>query len=186
MSFMSNRQECVKKACKWTGSMYECALVKVDSIQSDYVCPKCGGREFYILPEPVRNDRVDHANELIRLIASCGREFFRNGETIAHMEIDKRGKVWFVDQYTCRRIYTHYSGRWRGFNHGGTMRRLIERLRDYITKEKKLNPFIIAPRCSNKDDSNIWGYEPSEAQALRAEAWIIPMFEVTEEQEKAL
>ena len=176
MSFMNDRQECVKKACKWTGAMTECAKKEIDSWSSEYVCPKCGGNEFYILPEPIQNDRVDHANELIRLIASCGREFFRNGETVAHMEIDKHGKIWFVDDYTRRRIYTHYSGRWRGFSHGGTMRDLIKELRDYISKGKTLNPRIIASKGFYEDGSNIWGYEPSEAEALRKAAWKLPMF----------
>lgn len=181
MSFMSDRQECVKKACKWTGTINECSKKEIDSWSSEHVCPKCGGNEFYILPEPIQNDRVDHANELIKLIASCGRKFFRHGETIASMEIDKNGKIWFVDEYTRRRIYTHYRGDWRGFNHGGTMRRLIEVLRDYISKGDMLNPRIIAPIDFYKDGSNLWGYELNEAETLRQAAWKLPMFPQAEE-----
>lgn len=177
MSVFTKRLQCSKKHCKWTGQLSE--MNKQNRL---FICPKCGNGAMKDIPDSVQNDRVEHANELIRLIASCGREFFRHGETIAHMEIDKRGKVWFVDQYTCSRIYTHYSGRWRGFNHGGTMRRLIEALRDYITKGDMLNPRIIAPIDFYKDGSNLWGYEPSEAEALRQAAWKLPMFSQTEEQ----
>jgi hypothetical protein len=186
MSFMNERQECVKKACKWTGTMNECAKKEIDSWSSEHVCLKCGGNDFYFLPEPIKNDRVEHANELIRLIASCGREFFRNGETVAHMEIDKRGKVWFVDEFTRCRIYTHYRGDWRGFNNGGTMRNLVVALRNYITKSEKLNPRVIAPKRFYEDGSNIWGYEPSEAEALRQSAWKLPMFPQAEEQGEIL
>lgn len=179
---MNERQECCRKACRWTGSLQECKQVQVDSIQSDYVCPKCGGSEFYRLPEPIEHDRVNHANELIQLIANHGRKFFRQGKTIAHMEIDKQGKVWFVDDFSRCRVYTHYRGDWRGFSHGGTMRSLIINLRKYITKGQTLNPLILAPNCFHKDGSNIWGYEPSEAEKLRQAAWKLPMFPPIEEQ----
>tara|TARA_R110001606_G_scaffold8453_3_gene37202 strand:+ start:5382 stop:5849 length:468 start_codon:yes stop_codon:yes gene_type:complete len=146
-----------------------------------FICPKCGNGAMKDIADSVQNDRVEHANELIRLIASCGREFFRHGETVAHMEIDQRGKVWFVDEYTRRRIYTHYRDDWRGFNHGGTLRNLIEDLRDYISKGETLNPLVITPKRL-RDHSNIWGYEPSEAEALRQAAWKLPMFPQAEEQ----
>lgn len=177
MSVFTNRLQCSKKHCKWTGQLSE--MNKQNGL---FICPECGNGAMKDIPDSVQNERVEHANELIRLIASCGREFFRKGETVAHLEIDKHGKVWFVDDYSRCRIYTHYRYDWRGFSHGGTMRRLIERLRDYITKGEKLTSFIIAPRCSNKDGSNIWGYEPSAAETLRQAAWQLPMFSQAKEQ----
>jgi len=72
-------------------------------------------------------------NAIIYEVATTGRRFFSHASNISYLELDARGRVWFVDSYTERRIYTHYSQRWRGFTNGGTMRALVQTMRDFIT-----------------------------------------------------
>ncbi|WKL14220.1 hypothetical protein QYQ99_17590 [Comamonas testosteroni] len=120
-------------------------------------------------------ERLGHANALIKVISSHGRRFFYNAEagTTGSLELDARGRVWWIDDYRGARIYTAYQGRWRGFSHGGTMRDLICALREYIQRGELLHPEYIAPAMSYGD---MWGYGAEAAKAIRAEAHKLPMF----------
>ena len=83
---------------------------------------------------------------MLAAIACCGRQFFRNADDnfVSRFELDARGRVWLIDHYSKRRIYTHDErGRWRGFSNGGTLRALICDLRDYITKGAHLHPGVL-------------------------------------------
>ena len=85
-------------------------------------------------------DRLRAANEFIAVIAGCGRNFFRHKERIAHLELSDTGRVFFIDDYTEKRIYTHLSGRrWKDFSHGGTLKRFIECLREFVKRDEKMN-----------------------------------------------
>ena len=84
--------------------------------------------------------RLDNVNEFIQIIASCGRKFFSHKGTVSTMELDERGRIWFIDYYTNQRIYTHYKHEWRGFTSGGTLRRLVELFREHIKKGAHMNP----------------------------------------------
>lgn len=174
---MTERFECTKRHCKWTGAEEEKLQIPEGSQTGwrDLVCPTCHGKEFYLLPAPTKNERVNHANELIKLISTYGRKFFKDGDYTASLEIDKNGKIWFLDSYTRRRIYTHYSGDWRGFSSGGTLRNLIIMMRDYIRSGRTLPLYYIAPLRNRDDGSNIWGYEQSEANKLRDKAILLPI-----------
>jgi hypothetical protein len=171
---MKERLECSKRQCRWTGT-YATAGRRKDGGMMTYTCPTCGCDSFYDLPQPIITERVEHANELIKVIASHGRKFFDYKGDIATLELDKNGKVWFVDEYTKCRIYTHYSRRWSGFNHGGTLRGLVEAMRDYITKGKCLPIGWIAPIRCNPENGDIWGYGKDAAAAVRAEAAKLPI-----------
>lgn len=104
-----------------------------------------------------KSERAEIANQLVSAISACGRRFFAHDDRTARFEVDPRGRVWFIDAYSQRRIYTHYRYEWRGFTNGGTLRELIERLRDYIrTGERQrlnLGPW---PQCYC--DGDLWGY----------------------------
>ena len=124
-------------------------------------------------------ERTEHANALIKIISQHGRRFFWNekAQRVASFELDGRGRVWFIDDYNGKRIYTHPTGfgsRWRGFSHGGTLRALIEALREYITHGTQLHPEYIAPERMNPG-SNIWGYSTEEALAVRETAFKMPV-----------
>lgn len=124
-----------------------------------------------------KQQRVEHANQLIDVIATHGRRFFYRQESgrVARLELDARGRVWLIDEYSGARIYTHdtpFGNNWRGFSHGGTMRGLIERMRDYITSGVPLNSGCIAPPMSYGD---MWGYGEDAAAAVRAAAAALPI-----------
>lgn len=103
-------------------------------------------------------ERLDRANELLDVISSCGRKFFKHKGFVASLELSESKRVFFIDQYTKKRIYTHrYDARWKGFTNGGTMKRFIEALRDFIKKGELLNLHYFT---DNKEDwcPHPWGY----------------------------
>lgn len=106
-----------------------------------------------------KQDRVEKANQLLSIIASCGRNFFKHGGQVSFFRLDQHGRVWFVDAYTGRPIYTHYTkGRWIGFSEGGTLRDVVIRLRDFITIGKQLGK-TFGPFPDWYSDGDPWGYE---------------------------
>jgi hypothetical protein len=126
-----------------------------------------------------KQTRTEHANELIRVIAKHGRRFFYNAQhdRTARLEVDERGKVWFHDDYSGKRIYTHKSGfssRWKGFSHGGTLRSLVEAMRDYICTGQTLPPGWIGLE-RHFTVGNVWGYAAADMAACRAEALVLPI-----------
>lgn len=93
------------------------------------------------------------------------------------MEVDQRGKIWLIQDYSSRRIFTHktnWGGRWRGFNHGGPLRSLVEGFRDYIRSSDSLPLGYLGPE--RFDASNIWGYDIEGIRAVREQAGARPVF----------
>lgn len=127
-------------------------------------------------------ERLGHANELIQVISRHGRRFFYNRETgsIGQLELDGRGRVWWIDDYRGARVYTGkvmgYPHEWRGFSHGGTLRSLVEAMRDYVLHGKLIHPDHIAPCRMNPQNGDIWGYGFEAAAAVRCEASWLPIF----------
>lgn len=103
-------------------------------------------------------DRLLKANRLLRGIASCGRMFFRHDGKISQFELDAMGRVWFRDEHSGRRVYTHYSGEWRGFTNGGTMRNLVCHLRDFIRAGKMMPDHTLGPWPAWYCNGDLWGY----------------------------
>jgi hypothetical protein len=105
-----------------------------------------------------KQDRLEAANEFIKVIAGCGRKFFEHKGFISSLELSPTGRVFFIDYYTKKRIYTHRKYcRWDGFTSGGTMKALIESLRDFITKGQTMNASYFQPEMGN-GFKNPWGY----------------------------
>lgn len=138
-----------------------------------------------------KEERLAHANELIRIIASHGRRFFfvtrfhsdRFGgiwESPAGrmaMLTLRRGRVYHFDEYTGKTIYTHWTpfgNQWNGFHHGGTLRNLIEKMRDYVMKGEQIHLDFIAPTMRD-GKSNLWGYDREAAFIVRTEAAKLPI-----------
>ncbi len=111
--------------------------------------------------------RVNRVNEFISVIASCGRRFFSYQERVSSFEVDDKGRLWFLDAYSQTRIYTHNSGKWRGFTNGGTLRTLIEDLRDYIRTGDSPN-LNIGPWPKHLCDGDLWGYGDAMQQVRTA------------------
>ena len=78
-----------------------------------------------------RYGRLEIANEFIKIISSHGRRFFycERGDSVAYLKL-KKGRVYYVSEYSGKEIYLHYK-HWR-FSHGGTLRQLIDHLKEYI------------------------------------------------------
>jgi hypothetical protein len=115
-----------------------------------------------------RADRLAAANELIAVIASCGRHFFRHGDRITRLVLDARGRVWLVDRYTRREVYTHYRGRWKQFSEGGTLQDLVCHLRDFVTKGKPVPARVFGPWDERFiPDGDLWGYGREAMQTVR-------------------
>lgn len=130
-----------------------------------------------------RQQRVKHANALIQAVAAHGRRFFYcvQHDRFARIELDQRGRVWWIDDYTGKRIFTHptpLGNRWRGFSHGGTLRHLAEMMRDYVTKGTPIARGYIAPDMSYGD---LWGYGAAATAAVRAAAFVLPIMAAPKE-----
>lgn len=126
-------------------------------------------------------ERVEHANQLIQVIARHGRRFFydQKSDTTARLELDHRGKVWFHDHYSKARVYTHHAtfgNAWRGFTHGGTLRQLVEDMRDYVMTGRQIWVSSLGPQ-RNSDRSNIWGYEEQAMAKVRQEGSLLPIID---------
>ena len=117
--------------------------------------------------DTTKKARAEQAGLFIVAIAGCGRRFFAHNGRVSRFEVDARGRVWFIDAYRERPIYTHYEGRWRDFSDGGTLRSLVISLRDFIrTGEQKniqLGPW---PEWICRGDP--WGYGEAMAQVRAA------------------
>ncbi len=144
-----------------------------------------------------KQERLQHANELIQVIAAHGRRFFFHGgvnvydphtkttvfvpaSRYARFEL-RNGRVWFIDDYTEKAIFTHQTSipsRWRGFSHGGTLRSLVEAMRDYIVHGRKIPQWRIATEQLS-GSSDIWGYGKEAAEAVRAAAYALPIIDAT-------
>lgn len=118
-----------------------------------------------------KQERAEEVNQVIKAIADCGRRFFysKSKDSYASMEVDQRGRVWFVDDYSNKRIYTHYSGRWREFSHGGTLQDLVKAFRDYISKGVPIPARAFGPWPKWKCDGDLWGYG-DDMQQIRDKA----------------
>ena len=115
-----------------------------------------------------RIERIKHVNDLIKVIGSHGRRFFYNtmADRFARMEMDAKGKLWWVDDYQGTRVCIEkmggYETRWQGFSHGGTLKSLVQDMRDYVKRDEALSLWKIAPEC--------WGYGEEAAKATKKQA----------------
>lgn len=105
-----------------------------------------------------KQDRLVAANSFIKAISGCGRKFFQHQGFVSSLELSKNGRVYFIDYYTKKRIYTHKDSRWDGFSSGGTLKCLIQSLRDFICKGDLLNASYFDYDEPRKTFSNPWGY----------------------------
>jgi hypothetical protein len=116
-----------------------------------------------------KQDRIKIANELIEVIAAHGRRFFHCDGRVSRLELDHRGRIWFVDSWEGARVYTHSTGRWRKFHNGGTLRRLIEALRDFVMGRDRFPLVHLGPWPGYICDGDPWGYG-DEMTAVREKA----------------
>ncbi len=126
---------------------------------------------IFTMLETPKGKRVVEANRVIDAVSRHGRRFFwcEQKQSISRFEIDRRSRIWLVDKWTGRRIYVAYEGRWKGFSDGGTLKSLIEALRDYISTGEPINPRYFGPWPQHYCDGDLWGYGLEAMEALRVE-----------------
>lgn len=123
-------------------------------------------------------DRAELCNALLITIGDCGRRFFWHnprayGDKVsppryAFFSVD-RGRVYFTDDYSQKRIYTHWTrDEWRGFSHGGTLRDLVIALRDFIRTGEPIKPGYLGPWPAYICDGDLWGYGADMAKVRQA------------------
>jgi hypothetical protein len=115
-----------------------------------------------------KNARVAIANQAIEIIASHGRKFFSlaaegrpvEQNRISRFELQAQGRLWFIDKWTQKAIYTAYRrGKWRGFSEGGTLRALICEIADWITGKREAFPLnCFGPWPEYICGGDLWGY----------------------------
>ena len=116
--------------------------------------------------------REFRANKLLEEIANRGHGFFSLDDyEQSCFHVDLRGRVWFFDATSGKKIYTHYDGEWKGFTHGVTMRRLIKALARYITKGTILKSSLyFGPWPDSLCNGDLWGYGDDNMAAIRRRA----------------
>lgn len=111
-----------------------------------------------------RHERVEVANKFLEIISRHGRRFFHHKDRVSRFELDHRGRVWFVDSYNKRRIWTHQDGSWgRYFTNGGTLLILCKALREFIMDRGDLPLNHLGPWPVTLCDGDLWGYGDSMA-----------------------
>lgn len=123
-----------------------------------------------------KDDRLEHANAILLSMSRHGRRFFysKDHDRVARFELDDQGRVRIRDEYTGRAVLLVKDGRWRGFNNGGTLRRLVEDLANYIRTGKTIrNHFGPWPEWICGGD--LWGYGDA-AEKVRAEVRTNPAY----------
>jgi len=113
--------------------------------------------------------RAMRANDLIRVIASHGRRFFAQCSDmntpdkemtgrISYFEVNNQGHIFFVNAYKLSRVYLNREKYyWRHWQHGGTLKDLVEALRDYIKTGEPI-PGHLGPHPQWYSQGDPWGY----------------------------
>ncbi|MDB1711631.1 hypothetical protein [Enterococcus avium] len=116
-----------------------------------------------------KESRCELANELIRLIASTGRQFFNyeeNGGSIGRFEL-RSGRTYFIDGYLGKSIYAYENRFFRQkFTEGGTMQALILDIAEWIRTGKATN----AKNGYGGIYCDHWGYPSEDMKKVREKA----------------
>lgn len=116
-----------------------------------------------LLPMAERQARINQANEFIKVIASCGRQFFRYENRVAYFFMNNDGRLWFRDAYSYKCIYVMYRYEWHGFSNGGTLRSLVKNLADWIRVGKPVWSGFF-------DGQGLWAYDDVAMAKVREAA----------------
>ncbi|MNS79847.1 hypothetical protein D3C72_1135100 [compost metagenome] len=127
----------------------------------------------------VKRARLAEAHRVIDAIAAVGRRFFyhERDDRTARMEVDDRGRVWWIDEYRGDRIYASEVGaEWRHFSNGGTLKAIAEELVVYVKTGKPVRRghFGPWPEWLAGPGGDRWGYGAEAMDAVRAAVSELP------------
>lgn len=126
---------------------------------------------------PARLDRLHRVNALVQVIACVGRRFFRYGTSTSRMEMDERGRLWWVDKFTDQKLYLHCRlPLRRKFSDGGTLRSLVIALKRYVMTGQTLHPLAFGPWPTWVCNGDLWGYG-DDMQTVRTAALALGIVE---------
>lgn len=120
-----------------------------------------------------KEQRLAEANAVIQTVSELGRRFFYNriNDRVAKLEVNSRGLIRLRDDYSGKMVYVYRGGSWPGFSHGGTLRSLVEALRDYVRFGRPVPRGHFGPW---RDGYEMWGYPPADMQTLRERLFQMP------------
>ena len=119
--------------------------------------------------------RLKKVNNLIKFISERGRGFFKSKSLASICIINNR--FYFFDDYSEQMIYMWNNKRWQWrFSHGGTLRQLLLKLKNYVITGQPLI-FIIPYTFQNE---NIWGYPEDDAKEIEDYAKSLGLIEYKE------
>lgn len=118
--------------------------------------------------------RLEAVNELIEVIASNGREFFRDhtSQTVGHFKIKLNGHLYWFDEWSHKDIYMSGSD-WfhmQKCHHGGTLRGLLMYLAGYIRTGIHDQGWRLAGDYWGYDNRAMKPVEDAAARLLQTEA----------------
>lgn len=118
-----------------------------------------------------KEQRVYNANRVLEAISKHGLRYFYHpsSDRLASFSLNDQGQIWYHDEQTGASVYVHNKRQWRGFSHGGGLRRLIEALRDYIATGMPISADWFGTHIMRDDGSNYWGYAPEALAAVQDE-----------------
>jgi hypothetical protein len=131
-----------------------------------------------------QEDRLVIANKMIEVIGRHGRKFlFNEHNGFTKMDLEK-GRVYVTDCYTGKRFKaTESSWSKKGFSSGGTMRRLLEDLAEYVETGMPMPRGHFQTRRYSYGDQ--WGYGEEEMKKVEEQAFSLLGYASTEAQAPA-
>lgn len=107
-----------------------------------------------------RQERADKVNQLVRVIGQHGRKFFFDSrkKSYAQMIVGENGRLWWRDENTGKSIYLHYKYWGRGFSNGGTLRSLVNDLKQWVMSGQPLPERVFGPWPKWYSNGDLWGY----------------------------
>jgi hypothetical protein len=139
--------------------------------------------------------RLALSNQVIEIVASCGRKFYHSTETgligslvlaggnsICAQPIEEHAspvtpQVIYIDPDTGQHTRISECTQW-GEHIQPPARRLLLALSDYIVSGRKVSPDLIATPYQTLN-GNQWGYDDSSAQSVRDRCSVLPMLSRT-------
>ena len=114
-----------------------------------------------------KQDRIEIVNEIIKEIASRGRNFFKYKDRVAYLFL-KNGRLYMKDEYKEKdlALSTKHGYPPKGFTHGGTLWGLTKDFKDFIQTGEYSN--------HNNGYGGLycphWGYSKEDMKAIQDRA----------------